>query len=186
MGSKNRPSAGQRHRLGNGPHRDTFRPRKRRGSHRYDYRHQYRGGSRRLLRPGQAYRSYKRADSGPRLERNSAPVRPLPTSERSHQSWKIKDLLASFIGSDIKFGTLKISSAYIATDVTTGEEVVLNRGPVSEVARGSISFPAVFAVAKRESSYLVEGGLMDPVPVNVVKEMGDGFYHYGKRNTLCD
>lgn len=88
---------------------------------------------------------------------------------------KIKDLLASFIGGDIKFGALKIPFACVATDITTGEEVVLNRGPVSEAVRASISLPAVFAVVKKEGRYLVDGGLVDPVPVNVVKQMGADF-----------
>ena len=88
---------------------------------------------------------------------------------------KIKDLLASFIGGDIKFGALKIPFACVATDITTGEEVVLNRGPVSEAVRASISLPALFAVVKKEGRYLVDGGLVNPVPVNVVKQMGADF-----------
>ena len=88
---------------------------------------------------------------------------------------KIKDLLASFIGGDIKFSALKIPFACVATDITTGEEVVLNRGPVSEAVRASISLPAVFAVVKKEGRYLVDGGLVDPVPVNVAKRMGADF-----------
>ncbi len=88
---------------------------------------------------------------------------------------KIKDLLASFIGGDIKFGALKIPFACVATDITTGEEVVLNRRPVSEAVRASISLPALFAVVKKEGRYLVDGGLVNPVPVNVVKQMGADF-----------
>ncbi|MFC2001418.1 patatin-like phospholipase family protein [Chloroflexota bacterium] len=88
---------------------------------------------------------------------------------------KIRALLVSFIGSDIKFSELKIPFACVATDIETGEEVVLNQGSVSEAVRASISIPAIFTVAKRGNRYLVDGALVNPVPVNIVKQMGADF-----------
>jgi len=41
-----------------------------------------------------------------------------------------------------------------------------------EGIRASISIPALFAVAKLQGRYLVDGGLVNPVPVSVLKEMG--------------
>jgi NTE family protein len=88
---------------------------------------------------------------------------------------KIRDLLASYVGGDIKFSNLKIPFACVATDIDTGEEVVIDRGSVPEALRASISIPGIFTVVKREGRYLVDGGLTTPVPVSVVKRMGADF-----------
>ena len=88
---------------------------------------------------------------------------------------KIKDLLALSIGGDIKFSDLKIPLACVATDINTGEEVVIDQGSVPEAIRASISIPAIFTVVKWGGRYLVDGGLANPVPVSVVKRMGADF-----------
>lgn len=88
---------------------------------------------------------------------------------------KIKDLLTLFIGGDIQFSDLKIPFACVATDIETGEKVVIDRGSVPEALRASISIPAIFTVVKWEGRYLVDGGLVDPVPVSVVRQMGADF-----------
>ncbi|MFC1965146.1 patatin-like phospholipase family protein [Chloroflexota bacterium] len=88
---------------------------------------------------------------------------------------KIKDMLASSFGSDIQFGDLTIPFACVATDIDSGEEVVINQGSVTEAIRASISIPAIFTIVQREGRYLVDGGLVNPVPVNVVKRMGADF-----------
>ena len=88
---------------------------------------------------------------------------------------KIKDLLESFIGGDIKFSDLKVPLACVATDIVTGEEVVIDCGPVLEALRAVISIPAIFTVVKWKGRYLVDGSLVNPVPVSVVKRMGADF-----------
>ena len=88
---------------------------------------------------------------------------------------KIKDLLASFIGGDIKFSDLKVPFTCVATDIGTGEEIVIDRGSVLEAVRASISIPAVFTVVRRGGRYLVDGGLVNPVPVSIAKKMGADF-----------
>jgi len=88
---------------------------------------------------------------------------------------KIKDLLALFIGDDIKFSDLKIPLACVATDIMTGEEVLISHGSVLEGIRASISLPAIFTVVKWKGRYLVDGSLVNPVPVSVVKRMGADF-----------
>ena len=88
---------------------------------------------------------------------------------------KIKGLLASFIGDDIRFSDLKIPFACVATDIETGEEIVIDRGSVPEAVRASISIPGIFTVVKRGGRFLVDGGLVNPVPVSVVKDMGADF-----------
>jgi len=88
---------------------------------------------------------------------------------------KIKGLLASYVGGNIKFSDLKIPFACVASDIETGQEVVIDRGSVPEALRASISIPGIFAVVKNEGRYLVDGGLTTPVPVEVIKKMGADF-----------
>lgn len=87
---------------------------------------------------------------------------------------KIQDLLVSYIG-DVGFYDMKMPFACVATDVETGEEVVIDQGSVPEAVRASISIPGVFAVARWKERYLVDGGVVNPVPVNVLKGMGASF-----------
>ncbi|MFH1003052.1 MAG: patatin-like phospholipase family protein, partial [Chloroflexota bacterium] len=87
---------------------------------------------------------------------------------------KLKALARTIMG-DVDFGNLKIPFACVATDVMTGEEVVIRQGPVLDAVRASISLPIIFAVAKWQGRYLVDGVLVNPVPVNVLKDMGAGF-----------
>ena len=88
---------------------------------------------------------------------------------------RIRDLLRTIIGGDITFGDLRIPLACVATDINTGEEIVIRQGSVLEGVRASISIPVIFTVVKWRGRYLVDGGLVNPVPVSVLKEMGANF-----------
>jgi len=88
---------------------------------------------------------------------------------------KVKDLLRVVIGGDIKFSDLKIPLACVATDIMTGEEIVINQGSVLEAVRASFSIPVIFTVVKWQGRYLVDGGLVNPVPVSVLKRIGADF-----------
>jgi len=87
---------------------------------------------------------------------------------------RLTNLLRRFIG-DIQFTELEVPLACVATDIITGDEIVINEGKVLEAVRASISIPLIFTVVKKESRYLVDGGLVNPVPVSVAKEMGADF-----------
>ncbi len=113
------------------------------------------------------------------LEMNWRKIAPLidPSLPRSGliKGKKIQKLLASYIGGNTRFSDLKIPFVCVATDIDTGEEVILNQGSVSEALRASISIPGIFTVVKREGRHLVDGGLTTPVPVKAVKQMGADF-----------
>jgi len=87
---------------------------------------------------------------------------------------RIKGLLRSIIG-DIGFSDLKIPLACVATDISSGEEVVIREGPVVDGVRASISVPVIFTAARWQDRYLVDGGLVNPVPVSTVRGMGADF-----------
>lgn len=87
---------------------------------------------------------------------------------------RVTDWLKSVIG-DIDFDDLRIPFACVATDIKTGEEVVIKQGSVVKAARASSSIPVILTPAKWQGRYLVDGGLVNPVPVSVLREMGADF-----------
>jgi NTE family protein len=80
-------------------------------------------------------------------------------------------LLKRSIG-DITFKDLDMPFACVATDIITGNEVIINEGSVLEAIRASISIPVVFRAVKKKNRYLVDGGLVNEILVSVAKKMG--------------
>lgn len=70
------------------------------------------------------------------------------------------------------FEDLKIPFAAVATDIERGEAVVLKSGKVAAAVRASISIPVIFKPVRLEGRLLVDGGVVDRVPVSVAREMG--------------
>jgi len=70
------------------------------------------------------------------------------------------------------FSDLRIPLACVAADIHSGEKVVIEDGPVAEGVRASISIPVLYMPFSWRGRHLVDGGLVDPVPVDVVREMG--------------
>ena len=71
-----------------------------------------------------------------------------------------------------KLEDLSIPLAVIATDIERGEKVVFKDGPVYEAVRASIAVPGIFVPKRIGGRLLVDGGVIDRVPVSVVREMG--------------
>ncbi len=88
---------------------------------------------------------------------------------------KVQRLLEKFIGKDSTFSQLQIPLSVVAADIVTGEQIVISEGLVAEAVRASISIPAVFTVVKWKGRLLVDGGLVNPVPVDVAHNMGADF-----------
>ncbi len=72
----------------------------------------------------------------------------------------------------VTFDQLHIPFAAVATDIHTGEAVVMRKGDVTEAIRASISVPLIFEPVAHGSHMLVDGGLVMPVPVGLVRSMG--------------
>lgn len=62
--------------------------------------------------------------------------------------------------------------ACVATDLVTGREVWLREGAVIDAVRASIALPGLFTPAVREGRRLLDGGLVNPVPVSLCRAMG--------------
>jgi NTE family protein len=65
-----------------------------------------------------------------------------------------------------------IPLAIVATNLEKGVRKVFDRGPIAEAVRASVSIPGIFVPEKIDGEYYVDGGVVDRVPVSVVKEMG--------------
>ena len=62
--------------------------------------------------------------------------------------------------------------AAIATDLEAGREVWLREGPIEAAVRASIALPGIFSPARNGDRWLVDGGLVNPVPVSVCRALG--------------
>ncbi|MBW2941903.1 patatin-like phospholipase family protein [Zhongshania aquimaris] len=67
---------------------------------------------------------------------------------------------------------LNIPFAAVATDLMRGREVWLQRGPLWDAVRASMAIPGILTPVKFGNSWLVDGGLVNPVPVSVCRALG--------------
>ncbi|MBI3299959.1 MAG: patatin-like phospholipase family protein [Elusimicrobia bacterium] len=79
--------------------------------------------------------------------------------------------LKSYFG-EKEFHELAIPFGCVAADIETGEEVVFREGRVADAVRASCGIPLVFQPFAHQGRFLVDGGLVDPVPIRVVSQMG--------------
>ena len=67
---------------------------------------------------------------------------------------------------------LRIPFAAVATDLNYGTRVVLDRGPLARAVRASCSIPGVFQPVSLQGKLLVDGGVVDNIPIDVARERG--------------
>lgn len=70
------------------------------------------------------------------------------------------------------FDELRVPFRAIATDLETGEGVVLKGGSLPEAIRASMAIPAAFSPVESEGRILVDGGVWRNLPIDVVRRMG--------------
>lgn len=70
------------------------------------------------------------------------------------------------------FSELNLPFSAIACDIEHGKHVVLNEGSVAKAIRASIAIPGIFVPFRHQDYWLVDGAVLDRVPVSTVKEMG--------------
>lgn len=84
---------------------------------------------------------------------------------------KIYSLLKEFF-QDRTIETLEIPFAAVSTDILSGEEIDIKRGRVADAVRASISIPGIFEPPEINGKVYVDGGIVNPVPVNILREWG--------------
>ena len=73
---------------------------------------------------------------------------------------------------NIDFDTLPIPFRCVSFDVLTMQEVVHDKGNLPDAMRASMSLPGVFKPLKTDTQLLIDGGVANNLPINVVREMG--------------
>ncbi len=82
---------------------------------------------------------------------------------------KIGEIIKHNIG-DKKFEDANIPLGMTATDITTGEKIILDKGNVSDAVTASTCIPGIFVPVEIEGRFLVDGGIVENVPLSFLKE----------------
>lgn len=84
---------------------------------------------------------------------------------------KLGKVLLDTIG-DVNIEQAEIPLAIVAGDLNTGGRVVFDKGKVSDAVMASTAIPGVFRPLKIDGRYLVDGGVVENVPVSLLKPLG--------------
>lgn len=84
---------------------------------------------------------------------------------------RLMDALAEMIG-DADFNDCLTPFAAVATNLETGQERWLREGKVLDAVRASIALPILFSPVRHEDTWLVDGGLVNPLPISLCRAMG--------------
>jgi NTE family protein len=100
----------------------------------------------------------------------------LPTFPRAGLSSgnELRKYLTQLLG-DIRIEDLDMPYAAVACDMDTGESVVLREGSLVSAVRASTAIPGIFHPERLGDRLLVDGGLVDPVPIQVCRDLGADF-----------
>lgn len=95
----------------------------------------------------------------------------ISTAGLSIRGRRIYNFMADLLGEELTFTDLNLPLAMVAVDIITGQDVVLRGGLVIDAVRATISVPGVFEPVNLGDYRLVDGGVLDNVPVDVAKEV---------------
>jgi len=87
-------------------------------------------------------------------------------------SENIEQLLVKIFEKDLMFSELKTPLSIVAVNIKEGEEVRITSGSVAKASSGSCAVPGIFSPVVYNDMHLVDGGLMNNVPADVVRDMG--------------
>lgn len=87
-------------------------------------------------------------------------------------SENIEQVMKKIFGKDLMFSELQIPLTVVAVDIKTGDEADITSGSVAKASSGSCAVPGIFSPVVYEDMHLVDGGLHNTVPADVVRFMG--------------
>ncbi len=96
----------------------------------------------------------------------------LPTTKGLLQGQAIYDYLDEQLGEDLTFADLCLPLALTAVDLKSGSEVIIKSGRVNTAVRATMAIPGVISPVEIGETRLVDGGILNNVPADVVREMG--------------
>ncbi len=70
------------------------------------------------------------------------------------------------------FSELDIPFAAVCCDIESGEKVTIDSGSIARAIRGSISIPGIYVPFNHQDRLLVDGGIIDKIPVSTVRDLG--------------
>lgn len=86
----------------------------------------------------------------------------------------LEEILVRALG-DVRIEDSDIPLGVIATDIDTGNRILLDRGPVATAVRASCCVPGLYQPVEIDGRLLVDGALVENVPARAVREMGAPF-----------
>jgi NTE family protein len=84
----------------------------------------------------------------------------------------VRDFLAQFTPPELSFSDLRLPLALKATDLQSGSEVDLTEGSVLKAVMATSAFPGVFPAVEWQGHYLVDGGVLNNLPVDLAYGLG--------------
>jgi len=87
------------------------------------------------------------------------------------QGNKLAQAFCNFVD-DVDIENLTLSYGAVATDLNAGREQWFRSGPLLEAVRASIALPGLFPPKQHHGRWLVDGGLVNPIPVSMCRAMG--------------
>jgi len=86
----------------------------------------------------------------------------------------IREFLTGLLG-DRKIEELPLRFGCVAADIYTGEEFRITKGPIVDAILASSAIPGFFPVVEYDGRFLADGGLVNPIPVNLARALGADF-----------
>lgn len=84
---------------------------------------------------------------------------------------KFASLVNECIG-DITFNECPMPLSIVAADITSGDKVILNDGSIAKAIMASTCIPGIFKPVSLDNRFLVDGGVVENVPISPLKSMG--------------
>ncbi len=84
----------------------------------------------------------------------------------------IEEILNDVFKKELVFSELKVPFTAVSCDMRTGKEMDINYGSVAKAVAGSCAVPGVFKPVVYNDMHLVDGGLKNNLPTDVVRKMG--------------
>lgn len=99
-------------------------------------------------------------------------VDPLPPRRGLLAGKRLRAYLSRFVDPSLTFRNLHLPLALTAVDLLSGEEIRLDEGLVIEALLATCAFPGVLPPVASNGHWLVDGGLLNNLPVDVVRNLG--------------
>ncbi len=113
------------------------------------------------------YEAYSRKIDAKRMLRMLDPV--IPRSGLLGGS-RVVNQLSEFLG-ETEIEDLQLPFCALATDLKSGEEVIIDSGNLVDAIRASFAIPGIFTPTKLDGRWLVDGGVSTPVPIRAARDL---------------